>query len=110
MTRFRDDLSTRRSWQARPPDHSAMTAHGEDDLAEPSHGAWRHYLTSELRETFERKGEAKQDEVVLLAVLADLEWLAGVSVTLPTEVLEPQCRKDDRGVWRRCRGARNVIS
>ena len=35
-----------------------MTDHGEDDLPEPSHGAWRHYLTSDLRETFERKGEA----------------------------------------------------
>lgn len=35
-----------------------MTARGEDELPEPSHGAWRHCLTSELRETFERKGEA----------------------------------------------------
>ena len=58
MTRFRDDLGTRRGWQARAPEHSAMTAHGEDDLPEPSHGARRHCLTSELRETFERKGEA----------------------------------------------------
>jgi hypothetical protein len=58
MTRFRDDLSTRRSRQTRLPDHRAMTEHGEDDLPEPSHGVWRHYLTSELRETFERKGDA----------------------------------------------------
>jgi hypothetical protein len=58
MTRFRDDLGTRRSRQTHSPDYRAMTEHGEDDLPEPSHGARRHCLTSELRETFERKGEA----------------------------------------------------
>jgi hypothetical protein len=59
MTRFRDDLGTRRGRLTRPPDHPAIKhAQDDDDLPEPSHGAWRHYLTSELRETFERKGEA----------------------------------------------------